>query len=76
MSFLYFLLFISDRSSRREISVKILFLKISQNLHENTCSKVSFLIKLQTEDCDFIKEEGPAWVFSCEIFEIFKNTFL
>ena len=29
-------------------SVKKVFLKISQNLQENTCTRVSFLIKLQT----------------------------
>ena len=31
----------------RRCSVKMVFLEISQNSHENTCTKVSFLIKLQ-----------------------------
>ena len=31
----------------RRCSVKKVFLKISQNSQENTCAKVSFLIKLQ-----------------------------
>ena len=31
----------------RRRSVKMVFLEISQNSHENTCTKVSFLIKLQ-----------------------------
>ena len=35
---------------------------------ENTCARVSFLI-------NFIKKETLAQVFSCEIFEISKNTF-
>ena len=30
-------------------SVKKLFLEISQNSQENTCARVSFLIKLQAE---------------------------
>ena len=36
------------RSSHRRGSVKQVLLKISQNLQENTCATVSFLIKLQT----------------------------
>ena len=31
----------------RKYSVKNLFLEISQNSQENTCARVSFLIKLQ-----------------------------
>ena len=31
-------------------SVKKVFLEISQNLQENTCARVSFLIKLQASD--------------------------
>ena len=43
------------------------FLKISQNLQENTCDRISFLIK---------KKLGHRWVFfSCEFCETFKNTF-
>ena len=47
-------------------SVKKVFLKISQNSQENTCVRVSFLIKV------LIKKETLAQVFSCEIF---KNTY-
>ena len=35
------------RSSHRRCSIKRVFLKISQNSHENTCARVSFLIKLE-----------------------------
>ena len=49
-------------------SVKKVFLEISQNSQENTCARVSFLIK-------FIKKETLAQVFSCEFYEISKNTF-
>ena len=35
------------RSSHRRCSVKKVFLEISQNSQENTCARVTFLIKLQ-----------------------------
>ena len=59
----------------RRCSVKKLFLKILQNVHENTCARVSFLIKLQVEACNFIKKETLAQVFFCEFCKIFKNSF-
>ena len=49
------------------------FLEISQNSQENTCARVSFLMKLQAEA--FIKKETLAQEFSCEFWEISKNTF-
>ena len=64
--------------------MKKVFLKILQNSQENTCSRVSFLIKLQTEAwnlklqaeaLNFIKKEALARVSSYEFFEICKNTF-
>ena len=36
------------------------FLKISQNSHKSTCARISFLIKLQAEACNFIKKETLA----------------
>ena len=39
----------------------------------NACARVSFLIKLHA--CNFIKKETLAQVFSCEFYEISKNTF-
>ena len=44
-------------------SVKKVFLEISQNLQENTCSRV------------FIEKETLAQVFSCEFCEVSKNTY-
>ena len=38
---------LSSRSNHRRCSVKKVFLEISQNSQENTCARVSFLIKLQ-----------------------------
>ena len=43
----------------------MMFLKISQNSQESTCVRVFFLKKKET----------LAQVFSCEFYEIFKNTF-
>ena len=53
----------------------MVFLKISQNLQENACARVSFLIKLQGSACSLIKNETSGQVFSCEFCETFKNTF-
>ena len=54
----------------RMCSVKKVFLEISQNSQENTCAKVSFLIKLHAMACNFIKKENLAQVCSCEFLEI------
>ena len=53
--------------------VKKVFLEILQNSQENTCAKVSFLIKPQA--CNFIKKETLTQVFSCKFCEISRNTF-
>ena len=50
-----------------------MLLGVSPNLQEKTCARVSFLIKLQTEACDFIKKETLAKAFSCEFYKIHKN---
>ena len=47
---------------------------MSQNLQENTCARIFFLIKLQTSACNFIKKESLAQVFFYEFYDIFKNT--
>ena len=57
----------------RRCSVKKVFLEILRNSQENTCARVSFLIKLQA--CNFIKKETLAQVFSCEFCKISKNAF-
>ena len=65
-------------------SVKKVLLEILQNSQENTVSprvntvtdpRVSFLIELQAQPCNFIKKESLAQVFSCEVCHIFKNIF-
>ena len=52
-----------------------MFLEISQNSQENTCVRVSFLIKLQASGCKLIEKEILAQVFTCEFCEISKNIF-
>ena len=47
---------------------------MSQNTQENTCTRFTFLIKLQASACNFIKKETLAQVFFCEFCEISKNT--
>ena len=53
----------------------MVFLEISEISEENTCARVSFLIKLQAYTFNFIKKETLAQVLSCEICKISKNTF-
>ena len=55
--------------------MKKVLLKISQNSQENTCSRVSFLMKLQAKACYFIKKETLVQVISCEFCEFFKNNY-
>ena len=57
----------------RRCSVKKVFLKISQKLQENTCARVSFLIKLQADACNYIEKETLAQVFYGEFCKIFQN---
>ena len=55
-----------------------MLLEISQISLENTCPRVSFLIKLQVsgpQPCNFIKTETLAQAFSGEFCEISKKTF-
>ena len=54
--------------------IEKVFLEILQNLQENTCARVSFLIKLRPKTCNFIKKETLAQVFSCQFCKISKNT--
>ena len=56
-------------------SVKKVFFEILENPQENTCARVSFLIKLQAGACKFIKKETVAQVSSCEFCKISRNTF-
>ena len=63
------------RGSHRECFVKMVVLEISQNSQENTCARVSFLIKLHAETRNFNKKVTLEQVFSWKFCEIFKNTF-
>ena len=66
-SFTHFLLYFQKQPPE-------VFLKNSQNSQENTCARVSCLIKLQASG-NFLKKETLAQVFSCEFCDISKNTF-
>ena len=56
-------------------SVKKVFVEVLQNSQENTCVRVSSLIKLQASAYNLIKEETLAQVFSYEFCQISKNSF-
>ena len=63
------------RASRPEVSVKKMFLEISQNWQKYICVRVSFLIKLQVSGVQLYQKETLAQVFSCEFYQMFKSTF-
>ena len=46
-----------------------MFLKISKNSQESNFARVSFLLKLRADACEFIKKEALAQVFSGEFFK-------
>ena len=45
----------------------VVFLKLSQNLQDNTCVSVLFSIKLQAWGVQLYEEETPTQVFSCQL---------
>ena len=52
------------RSSHQRCSVKKVFLEISQNSQENTCARVSFLIKLQATELQlYLKRVSDTGIF-------------
>ena len=55
-------------------SSKQMFLKILQNLQENVCARVSFIVKLQAAS-NFIKKETPA-DFPMNFAEIVRTPFI
>ena len=64
-----------SEAATRGVLCKEVFLKISQNSQENTCARVSFLIKLQASGLQLYQKETLAQGFSCESCEISIDTF-
>ena len=56
----------------RKCSIK----KVLSKMSKNSCAAVSFLIVEVPQTETLIKNETQVHEFSCEFFEIFKNTFL
>ena len=76
---LYIVVYIPPANKTEEATGSVLlekvFLEILPNLQENTCARVSILIKLQAWGRNFIKTETVAKVFSHEFCEISKNAY-
>ena len=64
------------RSCHRRCSIKKVFLKISQNSQEKTCSKVSFLVKFQASACNYIKKKLPHRCFPANFAKLLRSSFL
>ena len=71
--FILYFLFFHVKGKTEAATRGALYLEIFQNSQENTCARVSFLIKVQA--CNFIKNETKAQLFSSEFCKIFKNSF-
>ena len=52
----------AEAATRGALCKKV-FLEISQNSQENACARVSLLIQLQVEPCNYIKKESLPDVF-------------
>ena len=59
---------LGERAVVQRCSVKKVFLEISQNLQENTCTR--------PETCNLIKKGALVQVFSCKFCKVSKDTFL
>ena len=66
---------LSKEAAVQRCSVKTVFLESSQNSQENTCARVSFLIKLQVSGLQLYYKRDSGTDVSCEFCKIFKNTF-
>ena len=64
---------LSEEAVVQRCSAKRKFLKISKKSQENTCARVSFLIKLQASGFYWKKDSGTG--VSCEFCEISQNIF-
>ena len=67
--FFWFCKTVKAEAVARRCSVRKVFLEIPQNTQENTCARISFLIELQAQACNFIKRETLSQVFFCEFCE-------
>ena len=63
------------RSSRPEVFCKKVLLQISQNSQENICARVSLLIELQAQACNFIKNEALAQMFPVNFVQFLRTPF-
>ena len=66
----------SSKKRSSECSKKQKFIKISQNLQENTCTRISFVMKLQVEACKFIKSRLWDWCLTVNLAKLLRTSFL
>ena len=66
---------LNNRRSRPEVFCKNSALKILKKSQENTCIRVSFLLKFQVKDCNFIKKRLQHMYFPVKYANFFlQNT--
>ena len=64
-----------SRNSHQRCSVRKGVLKNFAKFTGNTCARISFLIKLPSSACNFIKKRDSGTGVSCEFCKIFKDVF-
>ena len=62
------------RSRRSQIIFKTIVIKKFVNFTEKTSPEAASA-SLRFPDCNFVKKENPAKMFSCEFYRIFQNIF-
>ena len=63
------------RSCCFQMFIKEVFLRISQNSQESTCTGVSFWWSYLLPAYNLIKKGTSSQMFSCKLYDIFKNNF-
>ena len=61
------------RYQNSRCSWRYMFFKISQNLQENNCGRVSFSVMLKASCLQLYSKRGSGTIVSCEFCKIFKN---
>ena len=75
MELITLFLFVYPEAATRGVLCKKVFQGILENSQENTCARVSFLLKLKAWPATLLTKKTLAQVSSCEFREISNNTF-
>ena len=75
MELITLFLFVYPEAATRGVLCKKVFQGILENSQENTCARVSFLLKLKAWPATLLTKKTLVQVFSCQFCEISNSTF-